>query len=95
MKRNGKSVTVDHPRPVPKWWKVEYDWAFAHHHELAKRYPNEWIAFAHRRVLAHGKALMPVLTRARQKIHRRDASYHEVPHLFVEQGIHVYRARST
>lgn len=83
MKRNGQPA--DRPKPVPPFWKAQYDWAFAHYHELAQAYPNEWVAFADRRVLAHGKALMPVLTQARRKTRRR-----EIPHLFVERGIHVY-----
>ncbi len=83
MKRNWKRR--EQPQPLPRWWHAEYDWAFANYRALVKRYPNEWIAFAHRQVLAHGKALVPVLDRARRKIHQRD-----VPHLFVERGIHVY-----
>ena len=83
MKRNGTSAT--RPKPVPRYWRTEYDWAFAHYPELAQRYPNEWIAFAHHRVLAHGKALTDVLTQAKRK-----ARVREIPHLFVERGIHVY-----
>jgi hypothetical protein len=85
MKRNGKPL--EPPRPLPRSWKAEYDWAFSQYEELAKQYPNEWIAFADRRVLAHGKALMTVLTQAKRKVQRR-----EIPHLFVERGIHVYAA---
>ena len=87
MKRNGNPRAV--PKPVPASWQKEYDWAFAHYPELATRYPNEWIAFSHAQVLAHGKALLPVLTRARRKLRRWERA-HEVPHLFVERGIHVY-----
>lgn len=83
MKRNG--TALERPKPVPRSWKAQYDWAFAHYPELAKRYPNEWIAFANQHVLAHGKALLPVLTHAKQKARQR-----EIPHLFVERGIHVY-----
>ena len=85
MKRSGKPVGVERPKPLPKWWKAEYDWAFANYSALAKRYANQWIAFAKGQVLAHGNALMPVLDRARRKIHQRD-----IPHLFVERGIHIY-----
>ena len=94
MKRNGKPMSVERPKPLPRYWKAEYDWAFAHYPDLAKRYANQWIAFADQQVLAHGKALMPVLTRARQKAHWRDVA-HEIPHLFVEGGIHVYASRPT
>ena len=83
MKRNG--TTTHQAKPVPRTWKREYDWAFAHYPELARRYPNEWIAFANAQVLAHGKALMVVLNRAKQKVRES-----EIPHLFVERGIHVY-----
>ena len=83
MKRNGKRDAQ--PQPLPRWWEAEYDWAFAHYSDLVKRYPNKWVAFSHRRVLAHGKALGPVLDRAHRKIRQRD-----IPHLFVERGIHVY-----
>lgn len=87
MKRNGASPQP--PQPAPRGWKAEYAWAFAHYPELAKRYPNQWIAFAHHRVLAHGKALMTVLSQARRKVRER-----EIPHLFVEGGIHVYAHRA-
>lgn len=83
MKRTESGAT--HPSPTPRSWKTEYDWAFAHYPELVTRYPNEWIAFANQQVLAHGKALRPVLTQAKRKRRGR-----EIPHLFVEQGIHVY-----
>ena len=63
----------------------DYDWAFDQYPRLAKRYPNQWIAFANRRVLAAGPSLMRVLTKAHQKL-----DWPEIPHLFVESGIHVY-----
>ena len=84
MKRNGVSSKRP-PQPVPPSWRTEYDWAFAHYPQLAKRYANQWVAFAHRRVLAHGKSLTAVLDRARRKVRLQ-----EIPHLFVERGIHVY-----
>ena len=87
MKRNGKSLQI--PRPAPRGWTAEYHWAFAHYSDLVRKYPNQWVAFAHRRVLAHGKALMPVLNQARRKVRER-----EIPHLFVERGIHVYAYRA-
>lgn len=75
-------------RLFPKPEQREYDWAFAHYHELAKRYPNEWVAFAHRRVLAAGPHLIRVLAKARQQV-----DWEHIPHLFVEAGIHVYAHR--
>lgn len=81
--------SLKEPKPGAKHWNDEIDWAFAHYHELVKLYPNEWVAVGHKRVLAHGKALMPVLMQARRQIHWRD-----IPHLFVEKGIHVYACHS-
>jgi len=72
------------PQPIQR----EYDWAFAHYHQLAQRYPNQWVAFAHHRVLAAGHNLMRVLQEAREEI-----GWPEIPHLFVEKGLHVYAHR--
>ena len=69
----------------PKELQREYDWAFAHYHELAKRYPNQWVAFANLQVVAAGPNLRQVLDEAH---HQLDWSH--IPHLFVEAGIHVY-----
>ena len=69
----------------PKALEREYNWAFAHYPDLARRYPNQWVAFAHRRVLAAGPDLTRVLAKARQQV-----EWPHVPHLFVESGIHVY-----
>ena len=69
------------PQPIQR----EYDWAFAHYHALAKRYPNQWVAFANRRVLAGGPRLDHVLAKAHRQI-----DWPEIPHLFVESGIHFY-----
>ena len=69
----------------PKPLQREYDWAFAHYPQLARRYPNQWIAFAHRRVLAAGPNLRQVLAKAHQQF-----DWPEIPHLFVEAGVHVY-----
>ena len=69
------------PAPIQR----EYDWAFANYPKLARRYPNQWVAFAHRRVIAAGKNLQRVLTKAHQEL-----GWAEVPHLFVEAGVHFY-----
>ena len=63
----------------------DYDWFYANYGEFARRYPNQWVAFADRRVLAAGPNMMGVLRRAQRLTGRR-----EIPHLFVEYGIHVY-----
>lgn len=72
----------------PEALQREYDWAFAHYAELATRYPNQWVAFAHRRVLAVGPHLIRVLAKARQQL-----DWPHIPHLFLEAGIHVYARR--
>ena len=69
----------------PRKRQKDYDWAFAHYGMLAKRYPNQWVAFANRHVLAAGPRLKQVLDKSRQK-----ENFPDVPHLFVEAGIHVY-----
>jgi len=69
----------------PKPLQREYDWAFAHYAQLARRYPNQWVAFANRRVVVAGPHLMRVLARAHEQL-----DWPEIPHLFVEAGIHVY-----
>lgn len=64
----------------------EYKWVFSHYSKLAKKYPNQWIAFLSGRILAHGKDLMLVARKAK-KILKEDR---EVPTIFLEKGIHIY-----
>ena len=73
----------------PKRTQRDYDWAFSVYTDLAKRYPDQWIAFSDRRVLAAGPRLGQVLEKA-----RRHLDSPQIPHLFVETGIHVYADRS-
>ena len=73
--------TTMFPKPIQR----EYDWAWTQYGRLAKRYPNQWVAFAHRRVLAAG----PRLNRVLEKAHRL-IDWPEIPHLFVESGVHFY-----
>ena len=80
---NGSRRTRLFPEPQQR----EYDWAFRHYHELAKKYPNQWVAFAHHRVLAAGRRLNRVLEEAHRQI-----DWPEIPHLFVESGVHFYHA---
>jgi len=80
MKRNGQRARLFPPRE-----QREYDWAFAHYHELARRYPNQWVAFANRRVLAAGRRLSRVLEQAHKQL-----NWPHIPHLFVEAGVHLY-----
>ncbi len=73
------------PKPVQK----EYDWAFDHYTELAKRYPDQWVAFSNHRILAAGPRLNLVLEKAR----RQQVDLPQIPHLFVETGLHIYAHR--
>ena len=70
------------PEPLQR----DYDWAFANYSRLVKRYPNQWVAFANRRVVAGG----PNLGRVLKQAHARLTDWPEIPHLFVEKGIHIY-----
>lgn len=81
MKRNGRRTRIFPPR-----LQREYAWAFRHYHELARRYPEQWVAFANRRVIVAGPKLMQVLEQAHEQL----PGWPEVPHLFVERGIHIY-----
>ena len=70
----------------PKEVEKEYDWAFSHYSQLAKRYPDQWVAFSGHRVVAAGTRLNRVLAKARQK-----TGLLQVPLLFVEsEVVHVY-----
>ena len=75
-------------RLFPEPLQGEYDWAFAHYGDLAKRYPNQWIAFADHHVLAAGHCLNDVLAKAHE-----DVDWPHIPHLFVERGVHLYAHR--
>jgi hypothetical protein len=83
--RNIDPFVADKPGPESKEVKREYDWAFSVYDKLAKKYPNQWVAFAHRKVLAAGKNPRQVIIRARRQI-----SLPEVPMLFIEGRAHVY-----
>jgi len=70
-------------RLFPEKIQQDYDWAFANYAKIAKRYPNQWVAFSNRRILAAGPKIKDLLEKAgRQGSH--------LPHLFFESGIHVY-----
>ena len=74
-------------RLFPPLLQREYDWAWTHYNRLVKRYPDQWVAFAHRRVLAAGPRLNRVLAEAHEQV-----DWPHIPHLFVESGIHIYAA---
>ena len=85
MKRNG--AAKKRPTPVPDYWQRERDWAYSAsvYPKLARKYPNQWIAVAHHRVLAAGTNLQKVLVQAQKKV-----AWEEIPLVFVERGMHVY-----
>ena len=64
----------------------EYKWAFSQYSKLAKKYPNEWVAFLSRRILAHGNDLGHVVQKAKKTL-KEDR---EIPTIFIEKGIHIY-----
>ena len=85
MRRN-EHLTAE-PKLVPRYLKEEEDWAYAPtvYPQLARKYPNRWIAVAHHRVVASGTNLMKVHAAARRK-----TGWQEIPLVFVERGIHIY-----
>lgn len=76
---------MKNPKPAPKYIEEELDWAYSIYPELEKKYPDMWIAVFGKKVLSYGKSLKKVLEKARAKTGLRD-----IPHLFVEKGIHIY-----
>ena len=86
MKPNKNNLfVVDKPRPESKEVKKEYDWAFSVYGKLARKYPNQWVAFAHKKVVAAGQNPRKVMLKARRFI-----SLPEIPILFIEGRAHVY-----
>ena len=83
--RKNDPFVVDRPRPESKEVKKEYDWAFSVYDALAKKYPNQWVAFAHHKVVASGKNPRQVIRKAHRFI-----SLPEIPILFIEGRAHVY-----
>ena len=77
--------TVDKPGPVPKYVLEDYRWADSHHTELAKRFPEQWIAIINKKVVAHGNRMDQVLAKAYRFTQRPDIAVH-----FVESRIHLY-----
>ncbi len=69
------------PEPIRR----DYDWAFANYGKLVKRYPDQWVAFSDHRILSAGSNLMQVMKKAHEQIDQP-----EIPHLFVERGIHIW-----
>ena len=80
-----KNKQINLPKPFPKDHNKEYDWVYSIYHKLAKKYPNMLIAFAKKKILARGKSLYKVMEKAHKLI-----NWEEIPHLFIEKGIHIY-----
>ncbi len=79
-----KNKQINLPKPFPKDHNKEYDWVYSIYHKLAKKYPNMWIAFANKKILARGKSLSKVMEKAHELI-----NWDEITHLFIENGIHI------
>ncbi len=78
---------VPSPRPESKAVKHEYEWAFSVYDQLARKYPDQWVAFSHRKVLAAGKNPARVIQQAEHR-----STLPEIPLLFVEGRAHCYLA---
>ncbi len=72
------------PRADPRYFR-DMDWAYAHYADLAKAYPNQWVAIVDGRVVAGGTDLGEVKSQAAQVTDRFD-----IATLFVEREIHVW-----
>lgn len=79
------SAAIPNPPPVPKSVLNDYRWADSHHLELAKKYPEKWVAVVGRRVVAYGKRADRVLAQAHRQTNRADVAL-----LFVESRLHLY-----
>ena len=61
-------------------------WAHSNYQDLAKKYPNQWIAVLNKKVVAFSESLAKVEDEA-----ARIAGGKDFPMLFVEKGAHVYK----
>ena len=68
-----------------EYWE-DYQWANENRTELAKRYPNTWVAIVNKEVVAVGEDIKRAELEASRKTKRT-----EYPILFIERGIHVYK----
>ena len=79
------SNAIPNPPPVPKYVLADYRWADSHHNELAKKYPEKWVAVLKKRVVAHGRRADRVLAEAHRQTNRADVAL-----LFIESRLHLY-----
>ena len=86
MKKNTFRLrTVEKPAPVPKEVVEDYRWADAHHAELAKKFPEKWVAIIGKKVVSHGNRPDHVLAQAYRFTKCPDIALH-----FVEGRLHLY-----
>jgi len=63
----------------------DLDWARSNHTQLAKQYPDEWVAVINRKVVAFGKNLKRVKESAMKKFNKK-----EIAVFFADCGEHIY-----
>ncbi len=91
MIRGPKKETREIPLPSPaskEYWE-DSDWALEHSSEISRKYPNQWVAIADKKVVAAGKDGSEVERIAIEKMGKR-----EFVIIFAEKGIHVYQSQS-
>ncbi len=71
--------------PPKEYWE-DSRWAHEHISNLAKEYPNLWVAVVDKRVVASGKVIEEVERIAQEKTGRT-----EFPVILAEKGIRVYQ----
>ncbi len=65
----------------------DFEWAESHHTELAKKYPDLWVAVVDKKVVAYGNNLSEVKKEALKKTWKT-----EIAVFFVDTGEHIYGA---
>ena len=68
-----------------EFWQDD-KWAHAHYQELARRYPNQWVAVFRKTVVSSGENLGQVEKEAEKRADGKD-----FPLMFIEKGAHVYK----
>ncbi len=76
---------VPAPLPAPKYVVDDYRWADTHHNELAKKYPEKWVAVVNKKVVSHGSQADRVLAKAHRCTPRPDVAL-----VFIESRLHFY-----
>lgn len=70
---------------IPKDYWEDRDWVYEHLNDFAAKYPDQWIAVFHKKIVASGENSTKVELAAQEKTGRR-----ENPIIFVERGCHIY-----